>query len=122
LPIQLAAAKALELPGSWYSDLNAIYAKRRAHVFALLDLIDCTYDRAQAGMFVWAQVPATTASGYSLSDDLLDKARVFITPGGIFGEGGNGYVRVSLCCSEEKLQQSIVRIKEIRENKNLADV
>jgi aspartate/methionine/tyrosine aminotransferase len=122
LPVQLAAARALGLPGSWYRDLNVIYARRRKFVFELLDLLDCSYDPAQAGMFVWAKVPATAQSGYTLSDEVLGQARVFITPGGIFGDQGDRYIRVSLCCTEEKLQESISRVNQFRETKNQADV
>ena len=63
-------------------------------------------------MFVWAKIPSGYADGYAVSDDVLYKAKVFITPGGIFGEAGKGYVRVSLCATEEKFQDSIARIRE----------
>ena len=61
-------------------------------------------------MFVWARVPSSIADGYTLSDAILQEARVFITPGGIFGSEGNAYVRVSLCTSEEVFDQAIARI------------
>jgi LL-diaminopimelate aminotransferase len=112
LPVQLAAAKALGLDKSWYDGVNKVYARRRESAFALLDLLGCTYAKGQAGMFVWAKIPAGYADGYAVSDDVLYKANVFITPGGIFGEAGNGYVRVSLCATEERFQESIDRIRE----------
>ncbi|RYF90835.1 MAG: aminotransferase class I/II-fold pyridoxal phosphate-dependent enzyme, partial [Chitinophagaceae bacterium] len=96
LPVQLAAAKALSLGEEWYESLNKIYERRREKVFALLSLLNCEYDKKQAGMFVWARVPASEKSGYTLSDKVLYQAQVFITPGGIFGSAGEGYVRVSL--------------------------
>lgn len=113
LPVQLAAAKALALPQSWYDEVNAVYRKRREKVFELLDLLECVYDKEQAGMFVWAKIPVTYADGFALSDEVLYNANVFITPGGIFGNAGNGYIRVSLCSPEEKLQESITRIKAL---------
>jgi len=114
LPLQLAAAKALSLGRDWYDGVNAIYRKRRVRVFELLELLGLDFSREQVGMFVWAKVPANvSANGFELSDQVLYKANVFITPGGIFGKAGEGYVRVSLCSSEEKLQESIGRVKEI---------
>jgi len=77
-----------------------------------LSLLDCTFDATQAGMFVWASIPAKYKDGYELSDEVLNEANVFITPGGIFGSAGNGYVRVSLCSSLQKIEESINRIKE----------
>jgi LL-diaminopimelate aminotransferase len=111
LPLQLAAAKALGLPKEWYESVNAIYRARRTKVFELLTLLNCVYDESQAGMFVWAKIPAGYKDGFALSDEVLYKANVFITPGGIFGNAGNPYVRVSLCSSEEKLQESIQRVQ-----------
>ncbi|MCS3800387.1 pyridoxal phosphate-dependent aminotransferase [Niastella sp. OAS944] len=114
LPAQLAAAKALQLPKSWYDEVNAIYRKRREKVFELLDLLQCVYDKKQAGMFVWAKIPASYNTGYELSDEVLYGTGVFITPGGIFGKAGDGYIRVSLCSPEEKFAESIKRIKEFK--------
>ena len=114
LPAQLAAAKALQLPQSWYNEVNAIYKKRREKVFDLLDLLQCVYDKKQAGMFVWAKIPASYKTGYELSDEVLYGTGVFITPGGIFGKAGDGYIRVSLCSPEEKFAESIKRIKEFK--------
>ena len=110
LPVQLAAAKALSLGKDWYDGVNAVYRARRLIVFRLLDLLGCDYSREQAGLFVWARVPAAYKDGYALSDQVLYDADVFITPGGIFGPAGEGYVRVSLCSTEEKLKESIDRV------------
>lgn len=112
LPVQLAAAKALSLGKDWYDSVNTVYAARRKSVFELLELLDCTYSKQQVGMFVWAKIPAQYKSGFELSDEILYKANVFITPGGIFGNAGDGYVRVSLCSTVEKIEESIRRIKE----------
>jgi LL-diaminopimelate aminotransferase len=111
LPVQLAAAKALGLPKSWYDEVNAVYRKRREQVFQLLNLLQCVYDKNQAGMFVWAKIPAGYASGFELSDEVLQNTGVFITPGGIFGSAGDRYIRVSLCSPEEKFIESSKRIQ-----------
>ncbi|MEO6638192.1 MAG: aminotransferase class I/II-fold pyridoxal phosphate-dependent enzyme [Ginsengibacter sp.] len=112
LPLQLAAARALELGQDWHDELNKIYATRRSKVYELLKLLDCIYDDKQAGMFVWAAVPKSIKDGYELSDKVLYQSNVFITPGGIFGSAGDKYIRISLCTSVEKIEEAIARIKE----------
>jgi LL-diaminopimelate aminotransferase len=111
LPVQLAAAKALALGKEWYEGVNEVYRTRRIMVEELLVQLECGFSREQAGLFVWARVPATYKDGYALSDRVLYEAGVFITPGGIFGSAGEGYVRVSLCSTGEKLQESIQRVR-----------
>lgn len=111
LPVQLAAAKALGLEKGWYEQLNHIYSARRKKVFELLDLLNCVYSDQQAGMFVWAKIPSGYKDGYALSDEVLYNKNVFITPGGIFGSAGDGYVRISLCAPEERFEEAIGRIK-----------
>jgi LL-diaminopimelate aminotransferase len=111
LPVQLAAAKALTLPSSWYEEVNKLYRNRKTLVEQMLKDLGCAFSKDQAGLFVWAKVPQGIADGYVFSDLLLYKANVFITPGGIFGTAGDKYVRVSLCATEEKIKESIGRIK-----------
>ena len=110
LPLQLAAATALRLTDDWYESINKIYIQRRQKVYQLLDALGCTYSKNQAGLFIWAKISDAYNDGYALSDDVLYKANVFITPGGIFGSAGNGYVRISLCGSLEKFEEAITRI------------
>ena len=110
LPAQLAAARALELDEDWHKSVNEIYKKRRIRVFELLRLLNCKFSELQAGMFVWAAIPSGYKDGYELSDNVLYNSNVFITPGGIFGSAGNQYVRVSLCSTEEKIEEAIQRI------------
>lgn len=114
LPVQLAAARALSLGKDWYDGVNAIYRERRGKAFQLLETLKCGFSRDQAGMFVWAKIPAGYSEGYALSDRVLHGAGVFITPGGIFGSAGERYIRVSLCAPAERFQESIDRIKEAR--------
>ena len=111
LPVQLAAAKALSLDREWYEGLNEVYARRRREAFNLLDTLGCSYDAGQSGMFVWARIPDGYADGYALSDEVLNGTHVFITPGGIFGDSGDRYVRVSLCSPEETLRKAGERIE-----------
>jgi aspartate/methionine/tyrosine aminotransferase len=111
LPIQLAAAKALGLGKDWYDSINVIYKARREKVFELLYLLNCTYSQTQVGMFVWASIPSNYPDGFALSDKVLYDANVFITPGGIFGTGGNGFIRISLCAPVERFELAIERVK-----------
>lgn len=111
LPLQLAAAKALSLGKEWYNSVNDVYRARREKVYQLLDLLGCDYSKQQAGMFMWAKIPAGYKDGYAVSDEVLYNSNVFITPGGIFGSAGNGYIRVSLCGSVERFEEAISRIK-----------
>lgn len=111
LPLQLAAGKALTLGKDWQDEVNAIYRERREKVFELLGILNCRFSKAQAGMFVWARIPATYKTGFELSDEVLHQAGVFITPGGIFGSAGDKYIRVSLCAPVEKFEESVRRIK-----------
>jgi aspartate/methionine/tyrosine aminotransferase len=110
LPIQLAAAKALSLDQKWYDQVNSVYAKRREKVFQLLDVLKCDYSKQQAGLFVWAKTPDGFKDCYDCSDYVLNQFFVFITPGGIFGKEGEKYIRVSLCATEEKIQEATQRI------------
>ncbi|OYW80891.1 MAG: hypothetical protein B7Z27_02965 [Sphingobacteriia bacterium 32-37-4] len=111
LPVQHAAAAALNLGNEWYDSVNEVYAKRREKVFELLDTLHCKYSTNQVGMFVWAKIPQGLKDGYELSDQVLYNSNVFITPGGIFGSAGNQFIRVSLCGSITKFEKAIQRIK-----------
>jgi LL-diaminopimelate aminotransferase len=111
LPVQLAAAKALTLDSSWFTTLNEVYKKRGAKAFELLDKLNCTYNKTQSGLFVWAKIPPSFKNGYALCDDVLYNNNVFVTPGGIFGSNGDNYIRVSLCATETIFNEAIARLK-----------
>lgn len=112
LPVQLAAAKTLQLGKEWHDEVNTVYRERREKVFELLQLLGCEFSKKQAGLFVWAKIPSTYKDGYVLSDEVLYKSNVFITPGSIFGSAGKKYIRISLCSPEEKFEEAIQRIKK----------
>jgi aspartate/methionine/tyrosine aminotransferase len=115
LPVQLAAAKALSLDKNWYEQVNAVYKGRREKVYQLLDALKSTYSKKQAGLFVWAKINERFKDCYECSDFILHNSYVFITPGGIFGSAGEKYIRVSLCATEEKINEAIKRIKNLTE-------
>lgn len=112
LPLQIAAVEALNADSDWYKNVNTLYRERQEKAFQLLDLLNCTYDKKQQGLFVWGKVPPQYQTGFELSDRVLYDANVFITPGGIFGSGGDAYIRVSLCAKVSVIQAAIERIEK----------
>ncbi|PWD98125.1 pyridoxal phosphate-dependent aminotransferase [Marinilabilia rubra] len=115
-PVQEAAAKALSLEKEWYEEVNKVYKQRKKLVLEIMDTLGCTWKDDQVGMFIWAKIPDQYPTSKELSDKVLYEANVFITPGFIFGSQGEKYIRISLCTSEEKLQESLSRIKNIITN------
>ncbi len=112
--IQLAAAEALNNSEEWHRTYNIeTYARRRQWAEKIMDTLGCTYDKRQVGMFLWGKIPEKYADVEELTERVLHEARVFITPGFIFGSNGARYIRISLCAKEEKIQQALERIKEI---------
>ncbi len=109
LGIQKGAVEALKLSNEWFESLNEVYLKRRAVVWQIFDALNCTYDKDSGGLFVWAKIPDGTTSE-ALTDKLLYEKDVFITPGTIFGSNGEGYIRASLCVTEEVLQEVLNRL------------
>jgi LL-diaminopimelate aminotransferase len=112
-PLQLAAAEALKADELWFDSVNDAYAERRQIVYDILDALNCSYDKEAEGMFVWAQVPEKYNGAEELSEYLLQKAHVFITPGFIFGDNGKDYLRISLCSDKEMLKESLDRINRL---------
>ena len=112
-PVQKAAITALNSPDSWFDTINQSYNERRQIAFEIMDALGCTYDRDSAGMFVWGKINSG-AEAESISNHILHQARVFITPGHIFGTNGSNYLRISLCSTPEDLQEALQKIKDIQ--------
>ena len=110
--IQQGAITALNLSGNWFSETNEIYRKRRKVVWKICDKLKCTYSEQSTGMFVWAKIPKGKSSN-EITDELLYKYDVFITPGTVFGSMGEGYIRFSLCVKEEQIQKVLTRISKV---------
>lgn len=111
-PLQLAAVQALSQGDHWYKQLNDEYRKRQKLAGEIFDLLQVKYDRNSGGMFLWGKVDECWKDGEHLSDYILEKAQVFITPGFIFGSKGKQYVRISLCAKQEVLQEALQRIRK----------
>ena len=113
--IQLAAAEAYNNSDEWHREYNIdTYARRRRYAEQIMDVLDCQYDPQQVGMFLWGRIPDKYNHVEDLTEHILHDARVFITPGFIFGSNGERYIRISLCAKEEKIQEALRRIKELK--------
>jgi aspartate/methionine/tyrosine aminotransferase len=112
-PMQYAAVAALEAPEEWYASMNKVYRSRRAAAELLMTAMGCRYDEKQTGMFLWGRIPEKERNVESLTDRILYGANVFITPGFIFGSQGERYIRISLCCPEERLLEAVGRIRKL---------
>ena len=66
----------------------------------------------QVGLFLWGEISGGV-SAKELSDKLLYEAKVFLTPGFIFGSNGERYMRISLCCNEQNLAEALARVKSV---------
>jgi LL-diaminopimelate aminotransferase len=107
--IQQGAISALKVSSSWFSEMNEVYKNRRKLVWKIADTLGCSYDKNTTGMFVWAKTPQGVKAE-NMVDDLLYNKDIFITPGFIFGSSGEGYIRFSLCVSEEKIKEALERL------------
>ena len=110
LAMQMAAIEALNNPDSWYDSVNSVYIRRRKIVEQIMDLLKCSYDKSQIGLFVWGKIPENIPDCESYVEKILMKSLVFITPGIIFGKNGERFIRISLCATEEKLNEAKNRI------------
>lgn len=114
--IQLAAAAALNgNTPEWHREANiTTYRRRRDKAERMMTTLGCTYDPQQVGMFLWGRIPDAYDGCEQLTERVLNEARVFITPGFIFGSNGNRYVRISLCAKDEKMVEALERMSRIR--------
>lgn len=116
-PMQLATIAALQNSKEWHADMNRTYAERRIWAEKIMDLLECEYDSKQVGLFVWGKLNSNVESSEKIVDELLRGARVFITPGFIFGSNGERYIRISLGSDMEKIKGAYNRIKDYLNNK-----
>ena len=113
-PMQLAAVEALKAPKEWYDTMNRTYRKRRDLAGKIMQALNCSYDEKQVGLFLWGKIPPNSLGSEAMADKVLYEANVFITPGFIFGSGGNRHIRISLCCKEEMLQEALNRLNKLQ--------
>ena len=112
--LQLAAAEALATNDEvWHREANFdVYHRRRMWAEQIMTALGCTFDPNQVGMFLWGRIPDHYTNAEQLTERVLHEARVFITPGFIFGSKGERYIRISLCAKEENIKEALERIKK----------
>ena len=115
--LQLAAAQAYDNTDEWHAEANYdTYLRRRKVAEQIMTALGCSFDPKQVGMFLWGRIPDGMADAETLTEKVLHEARVFITPGFIFGENGRRYVRISLCANDERMQEALRRINAMNNN------
>lgn len=113
-PMQLAAAAAYENDAEWHRQANIkTYAERRELAEEIMRTLGCSFDPSQVGMFLWGRIPDHYDDVEQLTEKVLHEARVFITPGFIFGSNGKRYIRISLCAKKEKMAEALERIRKV---------
>lgn len=113
-PMQLAAIAALNNSEEWHREMNIeLYRSRRNLAEEIMRCLGCNFDEKQVGMFLWGKIPDSYANSAELADKILYEAKVFITPGFIFGEKGQRFIRISLCANEKMLKDALERIKKM---------
>jgi len=110
-PLQIAAARALSMGQEWMDSLNEVYTKRKKLAEDIMTEVGAVFEQGTAGLFVWAKIKDSDMSSAEFCDEILYNAKVFITPGHIFGSNGEGYIRISLCSDESTLSAALDRIK-----------
>lgn len=108
--IQKGAIAALHSSPEWFKNQNAVYTKRKQLIIQLVEKLGCTYDPNAVGLFVWAKLPQGTPSAEAFIDQILYEKSIFVAPGTIFGSQGEGYIRFSLCVTEEKIKEALSRL------------
>jgi aspartate/methionine/tyrosine aminotransferase len=106
------AIAALNNSEEWHNEMNINLYKNRRHLAEeIMKSLGCSFDPHQVGMFLWGKIPDQYKDSAELADKVLYDAKVFITPGFIFGNKGQRYVRLSLCANEKMLGEALERIK-----------
>ena len=112
-PMQYAAVEALSAKKEWYDNMTRVYRSRRDLAGQIMRTLGCEYDENQVGMFLWGRIPDSAESGEAIANKVLYEANVFLTPGFIFGSRGERYIRISLCCKNETLEEALKRIENL---------
>lgn len=111
--IQLAAAAAYDNSDEWHREANVeVYRRRRETAERIMRALGCQFDDGQVGMFLWGRIPDMYTDAEELTERVLHEARVFITPGFIFGNNGRRYIRISLCADEKRMKEALERIEK----------
>lgn len=113
--LQKGAIAALKSDYNWFASLNKVYDSRRKLIYKLADALGCKYDKNAVGLFVWTKLPEGEPSAEAYVDEILYESHVFITPGTVFGNAGEGYIRFSLCVTEPQIEEALLRIEKVEQ-------
>jgi len=109
-PIYDAGVTALSEDQSWLNDRNDIYQERRDIILNAIRSVGFQAETPPAAIYIWARLPEGFEDSMYFCNRLLEEAGLSITPGVIYGEHGEGFVRLSLCTAAEKLQIAMERL------------
>lgn len=115
-PLQDAAVVALQTDDAWMAARNEIYRQRRLVVTEALDRMGLSYTRSPATLYVWVRLPQGEKS-LDFCSALLEATGVSLSPGGAFGDCGEGYVRITLCHPAERLAEAMERWEQWMEKR-----
>ena len=110
-PLQEAAAMALSAPDEWYAGLNEVYSRRRRNAEEIMDELGCSFNPSQSGLFLWGRIPGRYSNAEELTEELLQRNHLFVTPGSVFGDNGRSHIRISLCAEQEIMERALHRIR-----------
>ena len=109
LPVWQGAIAALTGDQAWVAQRNAVYQERRDLFLKGINRLGLQAQLPGASFYLWARIPPGFTS-LQFASQLLDATGVSITPGTVFGECGEGYVRITLCTSRERIEQALGRM------------
>jgi aspartate/methionine/tyrosine aminotransferase len=110
-PLQEAAVVALAASEEWYVRLNKAYQRRRQKAEEIMKQLDCSFSRSQSGLFLWGRIPDGYSDAEELTEELLHRNHLFVTPGSVFGNNGRRYIRISLCADVKTIIRALRRIE-----------
>ncbi len=111
--VQVAGIAALTGPQDCISDNLAIYRTRRDTLVEGLESAGLCVTRPRATFYLWVPIPDEFSSSIEFSMFLLERAGVVTTPGIGFGEYGEGFIRLSICLDENRLEEACKRINAL---------
>lgn len=111
--IQIAGIAALKSDPEITEDMRTLYQDRRDHLINGLRGLGWKIPPPKAAFYVWAKIPKGFSNSMETAKAFLDKADILITPGNGFGDGGEGYVRMALTVSKDRINEAVTRLQKV---------
>ena len=112
MAIQRAALAVLTGPQDYCRDAAELYRRRRDVFLSAVEPLGYRFPTPRATLYVWLPIPRRYSSSLDFTADLLEKTGVVVAPGSGFGNAGEGYVRIALCVTEDRLAEAGRRMKD----------